>query len=131
MREAAPTGVTRFLGVRLSDEEARRLDEFRRNRGIESRSDAIRALLRESEGTARPAPELPPTVQHEVEELVEDGWAHDEEGALTLLTTLGMQELSRLHADRMPALRGAARSHRDRHLSRRKADREGRGLLER
>lgn len=131
MREAASSGLTRFLGVRLSEEESRLLDEFRHARGIENRSDAVRALLKESSAAATPAAKLPPTVQHQVREIVEDGWAHDEEGALTLLATLGMQELSRLYADKVPALRGAARAARDRHLSRRKADREGRGLLER
>jgi hypothetical protein len=131
VREAASSGLTRFLGVRLSEEESRLLDEFRHVRGIENRSDAVRALLRESSASGRPAAKLPPTVQQEILELVEDGWAHSEEGALTLLATLGMQELSRLHADKVPALRGAARSARDRHLTRKKADREGRGLLER
>ncbi len=129
MREATPGGLTRFLGVRLSEEETRRLDEFRAARGIENRSDAIRVLLRESSEAAKPAAKLPLAVQQEIEELVEDGWAHDEEGALTLLATMGMQELSRLHTDRLPALRGAARAARDRRDSRRKADREGRGLL--
>jgi hypothetical protein len=131
VREAASSGLTRFLGVRLTDEELRQLDEILTARGIKNRSDAVRALVREAFEAAGPAPKLPLSVQRELEEVVEDGWAHSEEEALTLLTTMGFQELSRLHADRVPALRGAARAARERHVDRRKADREGRGLLER
>jgi Ribbon-helix-helix protein, copG family len=131
VRTAATPGLTQFLGVRLTDEELRQLDEFQRARGIATRSDAVRKLVRDAAEVAPPAPPLPLTVQRELEEMVEDGWARNEEGALTLLATLGLQELSRLHADRMPALRGAARASRERHPARRKADREGRGLLER
>ena len=131
MRTAAPGGLSLFLGVRLTEEELRQLDEFQRARKIGTRSDAVRTLVQEASGGPSSAPALPLSVQRELEEIVEDGWARSEEEALTLLTTLGFQELSRLHADRVPALRGAARATRERHLARRKASREGRGLLER
>jgi hypothetical protein len=131
VRSATPNGLSAFLGVRLTDEELRQLDDFQRLRKIETRSDAVRTLVREAVGGAEKPSFLPLSVQRELEEIVEDGWARSEEEALTLLTTLGFQELSRLHADRVPALRGAARATRERHLARRKAAREGRGLLER
>jgi hypothetical protein len=131
VRTTTPTGLTQFLGVRLTDEELHQLDEFQRSRGIATRSDAVRTLVREAQEKAPAGPTLPLSVQRELEEIVEDGWARSEDEALTLLATFGFQEFSRLHADRIPALRGAARANRERHLARRKADREGRGLLER
>jgi len=131
VRTTTPSGMTQFLGVRLTEEELRDLDEFQRTRKIATRSDAVRTLVREAREKAPTAPTLPLSVQRELEEVVEDGWARSEDEALTLLATFGFQELSRLHADRVPALRGAARANRERHLARRKADREGRGLLER
>ena len=131
MRRPAPAGLTGFLGVRLTDEEMHRLDDFQQARKLPTRSDAVRALVLETKEHAPPPPALPLSVQRELEEVVEDGWARNEEEALTLLTTMGFQELSRLHAERVPALRGAARATRERHLARRKADHEGRGLLER
>jgi hypothetical protein len=131
VRSTASPTLTQFLGVRLTDEELRRLDEFQRTRRIGTRSDAVRRLVLEAREKPTEAPALPLSVQRELEEIVEDGWARSAEEALTLLATLGFQELSRLHADRVPALRGAARATRERSMARRKADREGRGLLER
>jgi hypothetical protein len=129
VRNAAEVGLSQFLGVRLTREELDRLDEFQRARGIATRSDAIRTLVREGAEKAPAAPALPLSVQRELEEIVEDGWSQSEGEALTLLTTLGFQELVRLHVDRASALRGAAREARERHVTRRKASREGRGLL--
>jgi Arc/MetJ-type ribon-helix-helix transcriptional regulator len=131
VRNAAPAGLTQFLGVRLTEEELRELDEYQRSRGIETRSDAVRTLVRESKERAVPPLRLPASVMHQIEELVEDGWAHTEEEALNLLTTMGMETVSRVHTEGVPALRGAARNLRDRHQARRSATHKGREYLER
>ncbi|MGI0055603.1 MAG: ribbon-helix-helix domain-containing protein [Thermoplasmata archaeon] len=129
MRKDAPPGLTQFVGVRLTEEELQRLDEVQRSRGLGTRSEAVRALVHDSGSPASAELPLPPSVVRELEEMVEDGWAREAGEALTLLATLGFQELSRLHSEGSSALRGAARASRERHQSRRKADREGRGLL--
>jgi hypothetical protein len=125
-------GLPRFLGVRLADDELRNLDDFQRRSGSATRSDAVRALVREF---ARPREELaatlPVSVRAEIEELVEDGWAQDEEAALALLVAFGLREFTRLHAERVPALRGAAQRLADRRRARRRAEGAGRRLLER
>jgi hypothetical protein len=125
----ADAPATRFLGVRLTEEEESLLDRFRTTRGLASRSDAVRTLVREA---AEPRPaglELPSTVRGELEELVEDGYARDQEAALTLVLHLGLGELVRTHTERLPSLRDSARAVRERRSGRRRADREGRGLL--
>lgn len=99
--------------------------------GSPTRSDAVRALVRFAERAAPEAPELPPTVRAELEQLVEDGYARDLAAALDTVLTLGLQEYARVHAERLPALRRAARESADRSVSRRRADREGRRLLDR
>ncbi len=129
MRKDALPGLTQFVGVRLTEEELRHLDEVQRSRGLGTRSDAVRALVRAAAAPAAPELPLPPSVAREVEEMVEDGWAREAGEALTLLATLGYQEFSRLHSEGSSALRGAARASQERHRARRKADREGRGLL--
>jgi len=126
-RATAP--ATRFLGVRLTAEEESLLERFRSDHDLPSRSDAIRALLREAGSSRAPAPDVPVTLRAELEELVEDGYARDVEGALALAVTLGIGELSRTHTERRGALRDHARQSRERSESRRRADREGRGLL--
>ncbi|MCI4363202.1 MAG: ribbon-helix-helix domain-containing protein [Thermoplasmata archaeon] len=131
MRSARPNGLPYFLGVRLSEEELRALDEYQRKESAPSRSDAVRRLVR---GLATPAPAahpLPVSVERELGELVEDGWVTSEETALTLLLELGLREFSRLHAEQLPALRGAARGLSERSRTRKRADRASRGLLER
>lgn len=120
----------RFLGVRLTQEEVERLDQWREQSGTETRSEAVRALVRLSERTAAETPELPPTVQAELEQLVEDGFARDVPAALDTVLTLGLQEFARVYAERLPALRRVARDNADRRTSRRRADREGRRLLD-
>ena len=121
----------RFLGVRLSAEESELLEQFREAHGRASRSDAIRALVRGASATPVEAPELPTSLSSQLEELVEDGWANSRDEALTLVVTLGLQELSRVHVERKAALRDAAQRLAERREARRRADRGGRGLLER
>lgn len=123
----APTA--RFLGVRLTSEEAALLDVFQRDRGLTTRSDAVRELVRSSSEPRPGSVVLPPTLQGELEEIVENGYARDLEGAIALVTSLGLTELARTHSERLPALRDHARSVKDRREGRRRADREGRGLL--
>jgi hypothetical protein len=126
-RATAP--ATRFLGVRLTAEEESLLDRFRQDHGLSSRSDAVRLLLKESGSSRAPEAGVPVTIREELEELVEDGYARDVDGALALVVTLGIGELSRTHTERRRALRDHARASRERSESRRRADREGRGLL--
>lgn len=124
--------MERFLGVRLTREEVDALDRYGAALGLSNRSDAVRRLVRDAgEGTTKTALELPTTLHGRLEEAVEDGLASDVDGALTLVVTLGLAELSRLHAERWSALRAAARDASERRRQRRQADREGRGLLER
>ena len=131
VRNAAPAGLSEFLGVRLTAEELRELEEFRRSRGIETRSDAVRTLVRESGERAVPPLRLPASLHHQIEELVEDGWAHSEGEALNLLATMGADAMSRLHTEKIPAMRGEARALRDRRAARRGASHKGREFLER
>jgi hypothetical protein len=120
-----------FLGVRLTDEEVRRLDELSRARGTTSRSQTVRELVRGApDHPVPPGPTLPATLQNTLEEVVEAGFASNEESALTLLATLGLSQL-RLQAEHVSALRGAARELADRRKARRRAARTGRELLER
>ncbi|MGA8536560.1 MAG: hypothetical protein WB789_04085, partial [Thermoplasmata archaeon] len=72
---------------------------------------------------------LPTTLRAELEEIVEDGYARDLDGAVAIVLNLGLGELARTHVERMPALRERARSTSERRRDRRRADREGRGLL--
>lgn len=132
MRTArAEAPATRFLGVRLTTEEEALLDQFRRTREFASRSDAVRALVREAAQPAPQGPELPAMLRNELEELVEQGYASDLNGALALAVHSGIAELARTHTERLPALRDHARAASERREGRRRADREGRGLLRR
>ncbi len=126
-----PGAATRFLGVRLSEEELSLLDRLRAERSLDSRSAAVRALVREGAPPGRAAIDLPATVLAELAELVEDGYAHDVHGLLDAIVALGLKEMVRTHTESLPAMRDHARAVRDRRASRRRADREGRGLLER
>ena len=126
-RNDAP--ASRFLGVRLTSEEEAQLDEFQHEHGLSTRSDAVRALVRTASAPRPESVDLPPTLRGELEEIVENGYARDLEGAIALVTSLGLMELARTHAERLPALRERARSVKDRREGRRRADREGRGLL--
>jgi len=121
--------ATRFLGVRLNLEEESLLDRFQRDHALATRSDAVRALVRSASEPRPGSVELPPTLRGELEEIVENGYARDLEGAIALVTSLGLTELARTHSERLPALRERARSVKDRREGRRRADREGRGLL--
>ncbi len=132
MRNArADAPATRFLGVRLTTEEAALLDQFRHARAFGTRSDAIRALVREAAADRPTAAELPATLHAEMEELVEEGYAPDYDAALALVVHLGLSELARTHAERIAALRNHARATSERRAGRRRADREGRELLRR
>ncbi len=123
-----PTKASRFLGVRLTEEEETLLENFRRSREFANRSEAVRTLVRESAERREFAFELPATLQAEVEALVEDGVLKSPESAIDTLVTLGMAELGRTH-ERVVQLRAHARNEATRRESRRRADREGRGLL--
>jgi hypothetical protein len=126
-RAEAP--ATRFLGVRLTLEEEALLEQFRSVNELTTRSDAVRALVRRAT-ESRPADvALPATLRNELEDLVEEGYAQTIDSAVTLLVNLGMSELERIHADRLAALRAHARGTAGRREGRRRADREGRGLL--
>jgi hypothetical protein len=119
-----------FLGVRLTSEETSLLDQFRTANELPDRSAAVRALLRVG-GAPAAGVELPATLKAELEEIVEEGYARDLDGAVAAVLTLGLGELARTHTERMPALRDRARSLSERQRNRRRADREGRGLLRR
>ena len=132
MRSATPTkSASYFLGVRLTPEEVERLDQFQKARAADTRSDAVRLLVRQSTETAAPTVEFPVSLRGELDDVVEDGWAHTLDEAVTLVATLGLQELARLHGERLPALRRAARETAGRSDRRRRADRQGRELLDR
>jgi len=120
-----------FLGVRLTAEEVEQLDRFRSRSGSSTRSEAVRALVRDSEKVGAGAAEIPVALLAKLEEVVEDGWVLDLDGAVSLLLTLGLSEFTRLHADRIPKLRQAARDGADRRRDRTQLDRKGRGLLDR
>jgi hypothetical protein len=125
----AATPATYFLGVRLSSEEESLLEQFRTTNELPNRSEAVRSLVRGAGGAPVASVELPTTLRAELEEVVEDGYARDLDGALAIVLTLGLGELARTHTERMPALRDRARSTSERRRDRRRADREGRGLL--
>lgn len=130
MRNArAPAPATRFLGVRLTAEEESLLEKYRHDHELANRSDAVRALVHAATSPETPRVELPVTVRNELEEIVEDGYARDMEEAVALLVHLGFGELVRTHVERLPTLRERARSSAARREARRRADREGRGLL--
>jgi Arc/MetJ-type ribon-helix-helix transcriptional regulator len=126
-RAVAP--ATHFLGVRLTPEEESLLEQFRTANNLANRSEAVRALVRGGGGAPVVPVELPATLRAELEEIVEDGYARDLDGAVAIVLTLGLGELARTHAERVPTLRERARSLSDRRKDRRRADREGRGLL--
>jgi hypothetical protein len=115
--------------VRLSSEEESLLEQFRTTNELPNRSEAVRSLVRGAGGAPVASVELPTTLRAELEEVVEDGYARDLDGALATVLTLGLGELARTHTERMPALRDRARSTSERRRDRRRADREGRGLL--
>ncbi len=128
-RSQAP--ATHFLGVRLTLEEESLLERFQKDHDLTNRSEAIRALVRAGVEPSTTAVELPATLRNELEEIVEDGYARDLDSALALVVHLGLGELVRTHAERLPSLRERARTAAERRASQRKADREGRGLLRR
>ncbi|MEM0129217.1 MAG: ribbon-helix-helix protein, CopG family [Thermoplasmata archaeon] len=130
MRSAERTGAaSRFLGVRLSEEEDRRLEEFRQALGVANRSEAVRALVRGAEAERPGAVDLPVTLRAELQELVELGYAHTESEAVTLAITVGLAEFARQRTERWRELRSHARDLAARRRGRARADREGRGLL--
>jgi hypothetical protein len=126
-----PEAASYFLGVRLGPEEVRRLDRIVATRGLSNRSEAIRALLRDADERATSGGAVPPTIEAQLEDLVEDGWFGDVQGALTALMTSGLRDFARLHGEDLPALKRAARDVNERRRARRRWNREGRGLLER
>ncbi len=132
MRTARPiVPAGHFLGVRLTAEELALLDRFQLAQGSPNRSEAVRALVRAAERVRASTFDLPTSLRNELDEIVEDGWTRDLDGAVTLALTLGLAELSRLHGERLPNLRRMAREVAERRARRRRVDREGRGLLRR
>lgn len=123
--------ASRFLGVRLGAEEEEKLEAFRQARGFSSRSDAVRALVRDAATDRSGAVEIPPTVREELIGLVENGYARDLGEAVRLSIELGLADLVRLHVDRLGQLRGHARELAERRRGRNRLDREGRELLRR
>jgi Arc/MetJ-type ribon-helix-helix transcriptional regulator len=128
-RAQAP--ASHFLGVRLTAEEVALLDGFRTAHELPNRSEAVRTLVHGAGGAPASAVELPVSLRSALEELVEDGFARDLDGAVALVLHLGLGELARTHSERLPAMRERARSTADRGRARHRADREGRGLLRR
>ena len=124
-----PTG--RFLGVRLSPEEEALLERFRAERELPTRSDAVRALLREAEASRTRTAEIPATRMRELEELVEDGYFSTIASAVEHALEVGLRELVATHGDGVSELRRRARELRERSERRQRAAREGRGLLRR
>ncbi len=129
MRNARAAPATYFLGVRLTTEEASSLEQFRVANDLPNRSEAVRALVRGAGGAPVSEVELPVTLRAALEEIVEEGYARDLDGAIATVLTLGLGELARTHTERLPALRERARSASERRRDRKRADREGRGLL--
>jgi hypothetical protein len=127
----ADAPATHFLGVRLTSEEESLLDRYQHDHELPNRSEAVRALVRSAVESKTTAVELPATLRNELEEIVEDGYARDLDGALALVVHLGFGELVRTHAERLPTLRDRARSAAAGRAGRERADREGRGLLRR
>jgi Arc/MetJ-type ribon-helix-helix transcriptional regulator len=128
---SASAGSGRFLGVRLSPEEDARLVGIQTDRKIESRSDAVRALLREAPAARPELLELPATRRRELEELVEDGYFTSIASAVEYALEVGLRELVANHVVGVEALRRHAREARERGDRRRRVDREGRELLRR
>jgi Arc/MetJ-type ribon-helix-helix transcriptional regulator len=127
-RAKVPT--TYFLGVRLTTEEESLLERFRRERDLANRSEAVRALVRGATPGVPTSVELPATLRSELEELVEDGYANDLDGAVTLVLHHGLRELARLHDEVVPTLRSRAKSVDSRRAERQRAEREGRKFLQ-
>jgi len=125
----ADAPATRFLGVRLTAEEESLLEQFRAAHEFPTRSEAVRALVREAVTERALSVDLPVTLRGELEELVQDGYAKDLDSAIALVAHLGIAELARTHAQHLAALREHARATSERRAGRRRADREGRGLL--
>lgn len=129
MPDSPSRGTGRFLGVRLTPEEEALLERYRAERGIKNRSEAVRALLRDTGGLGAGRVALPVSRLRELEDLVEDGYFSTLESALEQGLEAGLRELVRTHTEGVPALRRLARESRERSERRRRADREGRGLL--
>jgi Arc/MetJ-type ribon-helix-helix transcriptional regulator len=121
----------RFFGVRLTLEELDQLDRFQETNELATRSEAVRALLRAASGEIASSSGIPVALRAQMESIVHDGWARDADEALTLVLSFGLGELSRLHAERLPALRRAARETTERSQGRRRAGHTGRELLKR
>ena len=111
-----------FSGYASPPRKTSLLDQFRTANDLPDRSAAVRALLRSAGGAPAPGVELPATLRAELEEVVEEGYARDLEGAVATVLTLGLGELARTHTERMTAMRDRARS-----LSERKRDRRSGG----
>jgi hypothetical protein len=117
--------------VRLSPEEEARLERVRADRGLRTRSEAVRALLEDAVASRARTAELPATRLRELEELVEDGYFSTVEGAVEHALEVGLRELVANHRDGLSELRRHAREMRERGDRRRRAVREGRELLRR
>ena len=107
------------------------LGQLQQRRHLASRSEVVRQLVAEAEESPPTVGPLPVSLETELDQIVEDGYAADRSGALVLALTLGFAELSRIHTERLPALRREARAGKERREVRKGVDREGRGLLRR
>jgi Arc/MetJ-type ribon-helix-helix transcriptional regulator len=107
------------------------LGQLQHRRHLASRSEVVRQLVAEAEESPPTVGPLPVSLETELDQIVEDGYAADRSGALVLALTLGFAELSRIHTERLPALRREARVGKERREVRKGVDREGRGLLRR
>lgn len=96
-----------LVGFRLSADEARTLDKLVESWGTKTRSEALRVLLHNAAKFHQPSDEafeLPPTLRTELENLVEEGWAHEIRSALAMVVNRGLDGLSedvRRRADTM------------------------------
>ncbi len=130
----APPRAPGYLGVRLSDEELRILDDLVSRRGFAHRSDGIRRLLHEAAEaptTARapargPSLPVPVSLARELDREVDDGWALSPEEALAKALELGLGELARQRNERRTRSRETSRQLQREETDRKEATREGR-----
>ena len=130
----APPRAPGYLGVRLSDEELRILDDLVSRRGFAHRSDGIRRLLREAAELPAPSPlpsrgtslPVPVSLARELDREVDDGWALSPEEALAKALELGLGELARQRDERRTRSRENARKLQREETDRKEATRAGR-----
>jgi hypothetical protein len=121
-----------LVGVRLTEEDLHSLDRMSRSWGKGTRSDVLRELihLAESRWPAGEAqPEIPPNLLASLERLVENGWAVDLSGALTLALVRGFEKLREDYATIAEAGRQSADAIHSERQARRKSTEAGARFL--